>query len=288
MYIHNIDLHFHAGQERHPDLSVKDYLEYAQSTGRKILGITDHYNLFFPNKPIDKKLLYELGIKGLMRYRKEVEELENSFPNMKLFFAPEISSNDDFNAISSEVIEMSDFFICEPPAVNGNLRENTDAIIKRLNEIAGFIKFSGKQAFLAHPFRQSVNKRVIKKDIEQWITDIEYREHWSDFKEEEINYFFDIDVKEIGKAASKLKIPLEINGNTQLRARSSNLPAVLQMLWTAYKLLLEEGCEFVPGSDLHKFVEAVGKRGQYVPLDCFEALGLAYKDIKFVHKLLEE
>jgi len=52
MQIHNIDLHYHAGQERQAGVTLTEYIDYAQKTARKILGITDHYHLYpkFPLK----------------------------------------------------------------------------------------------------------------------------------------------------------------------------------------------------------------------------------------------
>lgn len=285
MQIHNVDLHYHAGQERQTDVSLFSYLEYAQNTGRRILGVTDHYSLYFPRENSTRTFKYTNSFEGLIQYNREVEELKSLFPALTILFAPEMGPRDNLDIVPSEIIEKSDYFICEPLHSAESAEANTESMIKRLREVSVFIADSGKPAFLAHPFRSSVNNMLIKNNIHPQVTEIGYRDHWSDFDYDELCGFFKFDIKSVAKAACELGIAIEINGNTQYRIRSSNLPAVLQMLWTAYKVMADEGAEFVPGSDLHGFVTGVGKIGQYVPYDCFEMLGIKYDDIKFIDKV---
>jgi len=47
--IHNIDLHYHAGQERQQGTTLEGYLDHAALTGRIILGITDHLEKYIGN-----------------------------------------------------------------------------------------------------------------------------------------------------------------------------------------------------------------------------------------------
>ena len=287
MDIFNIDLHYHAGLERDEGVSLRDYLEYAQMTGRKILGITDHYDLYFEPKEAYsvQDLNYERSFDGLKKYQKEIASLKDAFPQMKLFFAPEICPGIKLDTIPLDIIEISDFFICEPPAVKDSVSDNTAGIVEKLFEISDFVKKTGKSAYLAHPFRSSVNERLVTKDIQPWIRDISYRTHWTEFTYEEIDNFFMFDIKEVARAAKTLSIPLEMNGNTQFRVRSCNLPPVLQMLWGAYQIIADEKAEIVPGSDLHGFMNWFGKMGQYIPYDCFSALGITYNDINFIKKI---
>lgn len=160
-------------------------------------------------------------------------------------------------------------------------------IVKRLQDISDFMKYTGKPAFLAHPFRSAVCKLLINNDIEPWITEIEYRAHWSDFDYSEVRQFFYFDIQEVACTAKELGIPLEVNGGTHTRIRMSNMPAVMQMLWCAYKEIIDTGAELAVGSDLHRFkTSSRNKQGQYVPHDCFEALGIQAKDIGFVERLM--
>ncbi|NMA95878.1 MAG: hypothetical protein GX974_07550 [Clostridiales bacterium] len=286
MFIHNVDLHFHAGQERQPDVTLGQYFDYAQKTGRKILGVTDHYGLYFPQREITRRCMYKNSLDGLIEYREDVEALKSSFPDITILFAPEIGPRDDLKSMPSQVIDMSDYFIAEPLHTEGSIDDNTNSFISRLYEISDFMQATGKPIYTAHPFRSAINHRLIKRKIEPWVTRIVYRDHWGDFSYEEIRDFFMLDIKRVAKASRKLDIPIEINGNTQYRTRSSNLPAALQILWAALGVILDEGVDLVPGSDLHGFVAGVGNIGQYVPVDCFEALGIEYDDIRFMKKIL--
>jgi len=68
---------------------------------------------------------------------------------------------------------------------------------------------------------------------------------------------------------------------------SLNLPAPLQMLWAAYRILQEQGVTFVPGSDQHAYQRTATRReGRYVPLHAFDFLGVAADDLPFVQQLL--
>jgi histidinol phosphatase-like PHP family hydrolase len=285
MQIHNIDLHYHAGQERQAGVTLTEYIDYAQKTARKILGITDHYHLYFLHSPIDREFPYEKNLRGFLKFREDVESQKPLFPEMTILFAPEIAWYEDFAEIPAEVIRVSDYFICEPP-FKGDFAENTAQLLKRMNEISQFAKAAGKPVFLAHPFRIAVNYRLIEREIGPEVTAIQTRESFEDFSCRELDEFFMFDIKKIAQAAQKLQIPMEINGNTQFRIRSTNLPGVLQMLWAALKVMKEEGVEFVPGSDLHGFVTGLGKMGEGVPEDCFRALGVDVSDLKFLERVL--
>jgi len=199
-----------------------------------------------------------------------------------------------------KVIEVSDFFIFELPSVREeySIINNTENMIKRMYEMIEFCNNTGKAAYIAHPFRSSVNIKLVKKEIEPWITEIKpsvtkielcsdkikKEENYYGFSTEEINNFFMFDVVTFGATAVKLNLSVEINGNTQQRIRASNLPAPLQMLWGALKIMKELGVDFVPGSDQHGFIsmDNNNRMGGYVPWDCFVELGITSEDIKFV------
>ena len=40
LQLSEIDLHFHAGTERSPEYSARDFIDYAVATGRKFVGVT--------------------------------------------------------------------------------------------------------------------------------------------------------------------------------------------------------------------------------------------------------
>ncbi len=284
MHIHNVDLHYHAGQEREPGTTVSDYLEHAVVTGRQVLGITDHYGLYADPPRPDKQYLYERSLRGLRAYRDEVMDLAPAFPSLMLRFAPELSPRVALDEVPDEVLAMSDYFICETAFPAGSIAENTAATVQRIEQVGRFVERTGKPAFIAHPFRSSANYRLVKRDIEPWVSALAPRPAL-DFAPEELTRFFLLDVAEIGATSAAYGVPLEVNGNTHYRMLCSNLPGVLQMLYAAHCLLQEQGAEFVPGSDQHGFRRSVGRVGSYVPFDCFQVLGLGAGDLPFLQRI---
>ena len=49
----------------------------------------------------------------------------------------------------------------------------------------------------------------------------------------------------------------------------------MRMLWSANRLMQEEGVSFAPGSDQHAIGQKWGRTGVAVPADAFESLGIA-------------
>ncbi len=282
--IFNVDLHYHAGKERQDGVSLSDYLDYAAKTGRRILGLTDHYGLFFPREGAGQDRNYPASLAGILQYREDVAQASSKFPALQILFAPELNPHDDLAAMPAELIAVSDYFISEPYHTAG-LAENTASMQKRLYEVADFRERTGKPVFLAHPFRQAVNARLVKGELEPQASQLEYKA-WSEYDYATARDFFGFEIRQLARTASQLDIPIEVNGNTQYRVRSANNPAALQLLWAALGFMLEEGVSLVPGSDLHGFKAGVGNIGQYVPQDCFDALGQGLDYITFLHKII--
>jgi hypothetical protein len=201
---------------------------------------------------------------------------------MTLLFAPEVSAERVDELLAPEIAEMADCLILEPPRIY----DSTDIEANTRNWIAG-IKHSvelrdryNTPGHMPHPFRESSNLRVIENPIEPWMTDIEPRPD-CDFPEDLINEFFMIDVRALGRALVEHNLPSEISGDTNARITRISLPAVRQLLWAAYRILLEEGVDLVPGSDQHVMLDAIGRVGTHVPADVYEWLDLAVDDIRY-------
>lgn len=278
MDIHQMDFHYHAGQER-KNKTLRQHLEHAAVTGRRIIGITDHYGRYSPNFIHPGESIYERSIKGLLDYYNELDELRSEFNILTLYFAPELGSSVDYDGIPDEVHNISDFYICEPTHTGWDMKENTGRLLERLAETAEFSRKVNKPVLLAHPFREAVNLRLVRNPIDPAVTNMSRRESIYKYSVEEVNDFFMLDVVQLGKAAAKYDIPVEVNGETHNRIRVTNLPGPLQLLWAAYAIMKEQGAGFVPGSDQHDF--STGRYGAYVPYDCFDAMGVKAEDIKF-------
>ncbi len=220
MHIYQMDFHYHAGQER-KGKSLKDHLEHARRTGRKTLGLTDHYRLYSPSCNASKPAIYPRSIEGLKQYAYEIDSLRAEYSELTLYFAPEIGAFADLEQIPSEVHAISDYYICEIDGIEGSITENTQEFLIRMRKIASFSEKSNKPVYVAHPFRSSINKRLVYNPIDAKITGMQPKESCK-YTEKELNDFFLMDIRAIGHEAAQLGIPIEINGATQNRVRITN------------------------------------------------------------------
>jgi histidinol phosphatase-like PHP family hydrolase len=292
LFVHNIDLHYHAGQERQPGTTLEGYLEHAVMTGRVVLGLTDHLEKYVgsPRSGAASPPLYEQSVAGLQAYRTDVDGLRERFPLLRIFFGPEIHAGPriDIRNIPQGVVDVSDYFLASLPTVDGSFDANTVAKTERVRAIAEMRDRRGRPAFIAHPFRAAVNARLVKRPIAPWVTALAPRSHIK-FTDDQVNEFFDFDVRALGRACRECGLPVEVNGGTDSRIRGLNLPAPLQMYWASYRILQQEGVTFVPGSDQHGYMRTFTRReGRYIPFDLFELLELTAEDVVFVDQLLAE
>lgn len=292
LYVHNIDLHYHAGQERQPDTTLEGYLGHAVMTGRRILGLTDHLEKYIgdPLSSAATPALYEQSVEGLQSYRADMDSLRDQFPSLQLFLGPEIHAGPriDIQHIPQGIVDVSDYFLVALPNVESSIGDNTATRVARIHAIAEMRERTGKPVFVAHPFRAAVDARLVKRPIAPWITRLAPRTP-REFTDDQVSTFFGFDVRALGQVCREHAVPVEVNGGTDSRIRGLNLPAPLQMYWASYSILKEEGVTFVPGSDQHGYMRTpVRREGRYVPFDTFEILGLTAKDIVFVTQLLSK
>jgi hypothetical protein len=290
LHPHNIDLHYHAGQERQPGTTLEGYLEHAAMTGRTILGVTDHLEKYIglPLSSAWDPPLYEQSVAGLQAYRADVDALRGAYPALRIFFGPEIHAGPriDLRRMPQGVADVSDYFLASLPDVDTSIDHNTTAKVERLHAMADLRERTGRPVFIAHPFRSAVDNRLVKRPIAPWVTALVPRTPDA-FSDIEVNRFFGFDMRAFGRACGELALPIEINGGTDGRIRGLNLPAPLQLLWAAYRIAKGEGATFVPGSDQHAYLRTPERReGRYVPFDAFHYLGLGTGDLDLVRQLL--
>jgi len=281
--IHNIDLHYHAGAERSGDCSLRDYIEHARMTGRLILGVTDHMERYAPERFRNP---YGVGAEGWRLFREELERLAPDYPEMRLLLGPEVSFEKADDLLTPDVTALTDFLIIEPPRIYdcADARKNTDRWVSAVGRIAEIGLRFGKPVHMAHPFREASNNRLIENPIESWITEMPLRPDCG-FSDEEVNHFFMMDVRTLGRALAKHGVPTEISGDTVARIARISLPACRQILWAGYRVLQEEGVDLVPGSDHHTATDAIGRVGTPVPSEVFEWLGIQAPDIRHLQAL---
>jgi len=281
--VHNIDLHYHAGSERSGECTLRDYIEHARMTGRKILGVTDHMDRYMPER---FKNPYGIGAEGWKKFREELEKLAPEFPSMRLILAPESSVETADKLLTPDVAAEANCFIIEPPRIYDctDAGKNTESWVTAVGRIAEIGRNSGKPFHMAHPFREASNNRLIENPIEPWITEMPSRRD-CDFSDEEVNRFFMMDVRALGKALADHGVPTEISGDTVARITRISLPSCRHILWAAYRVLREEGVELLPGSDHHVSTDVIGRVGTQVPSEVFEWLGIGVSDIPHLYKL---
>ena len=289
LYIHNIDLHYHAGQERQPGTTLEGYLEHAVVTGRVLLGVTDHLEKYVgsPRSSAYDPPLYEQSVAGLEAYRSDVDNLRGQFPSLEIFFGPEIHAGPriDIRHLGQGVVDVSDYFLVSLPTADTSVAANTEARLDRVREIAEMRERAGRPVFIAHPFRAGVDRRLVKRPIASWVTALAPRSPDA-FTDEQVNQFFGFDVRALGRVCRECDVPVEVNGGTDSRIRCLNMPAPLQMYWASYRILLQEGVSLVPGSDQHAYMRTPTRReGRYIPFDAFDALGVTARDLSLVRQL---
>ncbi len=289
MQIHNIDFHFHAGQERLPGVTLGDHLDNAVMTGRKIVNLTDHGELYLGQRKLPEAAPYSKGLEGLAQYRADVDKLRGNYPSLKLFFGPEFHPVFDLETVPDELADLSDMFICALPAVEESFAANTAGRLARLAEIARFRDRMARPALIVHPFVSCINYQLVRRPIAPWITDIPIRDV-GQYSLDELNKFFRFDISALAAACLEMDLSVEINGWTHQRISFMNLPAVKRMLWSAFKFLADEGVDMAPGSDQHEFAAPnaygpTGRIGVSVPFDAFEAIGITPADIRLLGKL---
>jgi len=210
-------------------------------------------------------------------YRDEMDALKPEYPEIKLYFNPEFGSGVVLDEVPDCVLEMSDYFICELWGMRDSKEQTMEMHLARMEECAAWSKKVGRAITFAHPFRDAVNKRIIKVPIVPWITALEPRKNFREWTREEIFDFYFLDPVVLGKKAAELGVPFEVNGETVHRIRMTNLIPPMQMLMSGFAKIYEQGCKLIPSSDQHGFV--VGSKGAYIFYEMFDALGISGDDI---------
>ena len=279
--IHAIDLHYHAGLERQAGLSLGDYLEHAVMTGRRVLGITDHLDLYLRPQQVLTNPAYSQDLQGLLALRADLDNVRAAFPSLRLLFAPEVPPSFALADIPQPLVDAADYFICEADLAAASCSANTLSLQERFQEIAAFRAATGKPIFAAHPLRHAINLHLVKAPIPPWLRELSLREPLV-FTQAERTRFSLLDPAAVGQTAAECGIPLEINGNTWERARAANLPAPLSIMLAIYRIWQACGVQFVVGSDQHAIRRSVGRFGGAVPWEVCDALGIEASDIGFL------
>lgn len=278
--IHNIDLHYHAGTERSDGCSLDDYLEYAALTGRVIIGVTDHFGRYLYGGEPKRPEPYPRSHEGFLAFHEDVIQARARWPQLTVFFAPEFGAG-AVSDLTDEHLSRFDYIIFEPYALEGP-GSLTRTLIATARECGALVERTGIPAFVAHPFRATVNAQVVKQGIAPWAAQLSPLDGDADLIAE-ANALFEMDILAVAQAFRDGGVPLEVNMETQSRITSRNLFAYYDRLRAVYRILRDEAVDLVPASDIHGITG-----GTPVPRDTFQELAIRPRDIRFLERLLPE
>jgi hypothetical protein len=278
-----IDLHYHAGNERPVAYSLEDVVSYAHATGRRILGITDHWG-FYTGSATKHLPHYPGNAEGFAQFGADVAKCREAHPDMFLAFGAEIHLR-YINADSCDgafAPPEIDYFLGEPDACAvgegiGNL------FIHGFENMARLRDKHGKPCYFAHPLRDLVNTYVSKTGPGPM-----YPKHLgfgplSNYSDPlaHVEEIFDIRIADLARASKEYDIPLEINESSWGRILGHNAEWFTERYLFFFRAMLDMDVEVVLGSDQHNMDE-----GACTPFTVAKLLGVKPKDMKFLRHWL--
>ena len=289
--LHHVDLHYHAGTERPDGYSMYDYINYAHLSGRRILGVTDHFGRYLggSRKPL---LHYEGSPEGYQQFARDINDAREHFPDMTLLLAPEIG----ISALMSDRADVAftaahaDMFLGEPGGAMGEWSVG-ETYIRALDAMARYRDRFGAPCVFVHPWRSHVNDLVGKGGIEP---DVEPPDCLRLPKSEQlpplssyddpvahVEQLFDVDIAALAHAAVEHDIPFEINESTWGRMLAHNAEWFGERYLFIFRTLMDAGVEVVLGSDLHGVTSPAP-----TPFHVAQPLGLQPSDMRFLRHWL--
>ena len=271
-----IDLHFHAGSERPEGSSINDFLRPAYASGRRVVGVTDHfwYFLGMSDRP---PVLYQNTLEGYRALAEDVDAARGDYPDMALYFGPEINMVRVMNDMCIPAFDAPGVthFYAEPHA-----EFCTDEhYIRGFERIAELRAKYGVPAGLVHPLRVQIGKyfkgRRDNGAGEGRPLD-EYRDPAAHLKD-----VFQIDPVLLAKEAVEYDVPIELNGGSWNNIVARNSEWFAERFLFFYRTLIEHGVRITLGSDLHGAGAAMPS--VFVPA---MMLGLKTADLDFIQEWL--
>ena len=274
--LHHIDLHFHAGTERPEDASLEDFILAAKRSGRKVVGITDHFWHFLGYSKNNRH--YPGTVEGYLQLSDDIVAVRERFPDMLLLFGPEMNlirvlTDEGLPAFTSPAVT---HFIAEPHTDHWGGEE----YIKAFPRVAWVRERYGLPAFLAHPIRNVIS--VLRQDTSL----AENPPHPPLARVADpvahTGEVFDVDIPALARASREYDVPIELNAASWHNVVASNQEWLFERYVCFYRTLLDLGAELVLGSDAHgvSFPMATGHEAMHM-------LGVKATDIRFLRNWME-
>ena len=254
----DIDLHYHAGRERTNGLSLEDYVSYAETSGRRVLGVVDHWPRIAGTH--GKKVGDPVAaLEHFTKLGTEVAEARKRHPDMIILFGPEVH----FDGVLAEAMNGAfdipevNFFLAEPDL---ELYDSwaTDRYVDVMKTLASVRERFGVPGFLAHPLRPAVNTLVGMGKNDRAENGVIYPRSTGlrplrtyDDGRAHVEDVLNMDISVLAEASREYDVPFEINENTWGRMQRQNAQWFMERYIMFYRILLDEGAHVVLGSDLH-------------------------------------
>lgn len=283
LQLYNIDLHIHAGTERPEAYSARDFIGFAVATGRRIIGVTDHFGRFLGQSK--KRLNHYTGtLEGYRALVEDTRKAGNAYPDMIVLFGPEIG----LAHLSSAEGELAftvpgvDFFIGEP---GGPVGDETlgELLIEGIRSIAKARERHGCPGTLGHPLRAPINSLVGKTGPGPRmpkhgpLPPLTSYENPLDHVEELLG----IDIAALAAESISQDVPIEINESSWGRILGMNHESFTERYLFFYRTLIAEGARVVLASDMHNI-----EHGTPTPFVVARILGVQPRDMIFLRHWL--
>ncbi len=283
--LYQVDLHFHAGTERPECCSALDFISFAVATGRRILGVTDHFGRYLGHSK--KKLNhYEGSLEGFGQFSTEVKEAALRHPEAMILLGPEMgcAQLDSRDAGSAFILPEVAFFIGEPPPPAEN-ESYGESLVRGIHSIAEARSRYGRPGLLGHPLRSLVNQIVGKTGPGPMMPLHPFLSPLGSYDDprEHVEEIFDLDIEQVAAASADFDVPIEINGESWRRIMAMNCEPFAERYLFFYRTLLQEGAGVVLGSDLHSIEHPVP-----TPFVVAEILGVSPQDMAILDCWLGE
>ncbi len=158
MNLNSVDLHVHAGIER--PMAMDDWVQGLIKSGRKVLGLLDHYELYLKSDGEYEAYLerkgfphwYSNGIAGFREFGQEVRQ-QGQKNDIKMLLGLEVYHG-DFPDIRPEFLEGLDFIGCHISKTE-SYEPWGDFLLKSASKLSKFAHQHNLVGVLFHPFDHS-------------------------------------------------------------------------------------------------------------------------------------
>ena len=283
--LYQIDLHFHAGTERPREYSLMDFVNYGVATGRRIIGVTDHFAFFLPRYKW-KTNHYAGNLDGYRAFAEDVDAAKEAYPDEVILFGPEIGLGGLLTDEASDAFTVPtiDYVIGEAggPPEGSTLGEY---LVEGVEDLGALGREHDVPCILGHPLRWPILFHVGKTGAGPEMPRSEPMKPLGSFDDprRHVEELLDLDISQLARAAKRNGVPVELNEGSWERILVMNHKTFAERYLFFYGELIREGVEVVIGSDLHN-----AEHGAATAVFVADMLGLVPRDMPILGRWLAQ